>query len=62
MDEETLIGVTRDVVGSVKKVTSVEFVDTLPKSGVGKILRREVRKTYWQDSERCALMNRGGVG
>lgn len=52
VDEETLIALTRATVGSVKKVTSVEFVETLPKSGVGKILRREVRKTYWQDSER----------
>ena len=52
MDVATLIAVTREAVGSVKKVTSVEFVDTLPKSDVGEILRREVRKVYWQDHER----------
>jgi acyl-CoA synthetase (AMP-forming)/AMP-acid ligase II len=51
VDEATLIAVTREAVGSVKKVTSVEFVNTLPKSGVGKILRREVRKAYWKGSE-----------
>jgi acyl-coenzyme A synthetase/AMP-(fatty) acid ligase len=28
-------------------VTSVEFADDLPKSALGKILRREVRARYW---------------
>jgi len=46
--EEQIIDVTRSAVGSVKKVTSVDFVDSLPKSGVGKILRREVKAPYWE--------------
>ncbi|MDH6282650.1 acyl-CoA synthetase (AMP-forming)/AMP-acid ligase II [Prescottella agglutinans] len=50
--EMELIEVTRAAVGSVKKVTSVEFVDALPKSGVGKILRREVKKTFWEGEGR----------
>jgi acyl-CoA synthetase (AMP-forming)/AMP-acid ligase II len=45
--EEELIELTRARVGSVKKVTKVEFVESLPKSGIGKILRREVRERYW---------------
>jgi acyl-CoA synthetase (AMP-forming)/AMP-acid ligase II len=45
--EHDLIELTRERVGSVQKVTSVEFVDALPKSGVGKVLRREVRERYW---------------
>jgi acyl-CoA synthetase (AMP-forming)/AMP-acid ligase II len=47
VDPEELIEITRARVGSVQKVTSVEFVEALPKSGVGKVLRREVRDPYW---------------
>ncbi|GAA4642650.1 fatty-acid--CoA ligase FadD8 [Gordonia humi] len=50
--ESEIIEVTRSAVGSVKKVTSVSFVDALPKSGVGKILRREVKRPYWEDRDR----------
>ena len=31
---------------------SVEFRDALPVSGAGKILKRELRKTYWENQER----------
>jgi long-chain acyl-CoA synthetase len=31
-----------------KKPKSVEFVDTLPVSGYGKVMRREIRETYWK--------------
>jgi acyl-CoA synthetase (AMP-forming)/AMP-acid ligase II len=48
LTEEQIIAETRRLVGAVKKVTSVEFVDSLPKSGVGKILRRVVRDQFWQ--------------
>jgi acyl-CoA synthetase (AMP-forming)/AMP-acid ligase II len=44
---DELIEMTRAQVGSVQKVTSVEFASELPKSGVGKVLRREVRERYW---------------
>ncbi|WP_433199730.1 class I adenylate-forming enzyme family protein [Nocardia sp. CA-107356] len=44
--EEDLIAWTREKVGAVKRVTSVEFADDLPKSALGKILRREVRARY----------------
>ncbi|HEX4109018.1 MAG TPA: AMP-binding protein [Solirubrobacteraceae bacterium] len=47
VDEQEIIDLTRERVGAVKRVTSVEIVDSLPKSGVGKILRREVREPYW---------------
>lgn len=42
--EEELITWTREHVGSVKKVTGVHFVDELPKSPIGKIVRRTVRE------------------
>jgi acyl-CoA synthetase (AMP-forming)/AMP-acid ligase II len=50
--EEELIELTRASVGPVQKVTSVEVVDELPKSGVGKVLRRVVRERYWAEGER----------
>lgn len=34
-----------------KKPKAVDFVDSLPVSGYGKILRREVRERYWQGHE-----------
>jgi acyl-CoA synthetase (AMP-forming)/AMP-acid ligase II len=52
LTEEDVIEITRREVGSVKKVTSVEFVDQLPRSGVGKVLRREVRAPYWPQGAR----------
>jgi acyl-CoA synthetase (AMP-forming)/AMP-acid ligase II len=45
-----LIEHCRETVGSVKKVTSVEFVTELPKSPLGKVLRRVVRERYWAES------------
>jgi acyl-CoA synthetase (AMP-forming)/AMP-acid ligase II len=47
LDPADLIELTRERVGAVQKVTSVDVVDALPKSGVGKVLRREVRERYW---------------
>jgi acyl-CoA synthetase (AMP-forming)/AMP-acid ligase II len=46
--EDDLIEHCRAKVGSVKKVTSVEFVSELPKSPLGKVLRRMVRDQYWE--------------
>ncbi|MHB8693336.1 MAG: class I adenylate-forming enzyme family protein [Solirubrobacteraceae bacterium] len=55
VDPQELIELTRERVGSVQKVTSVEFADALPKSGVGKVLRREVRDRFWSGrSERVS--------
>jgi acyl-CoA synthetase (AMP-forming)/AMP-acid ligase II len=44
-----IIATTREQLGPVKKATAVEFVPGLPKSGVGKIQRREVRAWHWGD-------------
>jgi acyl-CoA synthetase (AMP-forming)/AMP-acid ligase II len=52
VSSEELIEHTRNRVGAVKKVTSVEFVTELPKSPLGKVLRREVRDRYWSESDR----------
>ena len=50
--EEELIDWTREKIGAVKRVTSVDFAADLPKSALGKILRREVRARYWEGAER----------
>ena len=48
--EQELIGWARDRVGSVKKPRYVHIAaEPLPKSPVGKILRRQVRDKYWTD-------------
>jgi acyl-CoA synthetase (AMP-forming)/AMP-acid ligase II len=52
-DEQQLIDWSRDKVGAVKRVTSVEFTDALPKSAVGKVLRREVKKRFWDHAARA---------
>jgi acyl-CoA synthetase (AMP-forming)/AMP-acid ligase II len=44
--EEELIAVTRDQLASYMKPRSVDFVETLPKSPTGKILKRELRDQY----------------
>lgn len=44
--EDELITWTRDKLGPVKRVTSVRFGTELPKSQVGKVLRRMVRDQY----------------
>jgi acyl-CoA synthetase (AMP-forming)/AMP-acid ligase II len=47
VDAGELIELSRGAAGSVHKVTAVEFVETLPRSGLGKVLRREVRERFW---------------
>ncbi|MEV0431029.1 AMP-binding protein [Micromonospora sp. NPDC050495] len=50
---EELIQWCREKVGSMKKPTRVEFsTEPLPKSGVGKLMRRAVRDRYWSGQER----------
>jgi acyl-CoA synthetase (AMP-forming)/AMP-acid ligase II len=47
IDPDEIIAFSREKVGAVHKVTRVEVVGELPKSGVGKVLRREVRERFW---------------
>lgn len=50
--EQELIDFCRDNIASYKKPKSVDFVDELPKSNYGKILKRELRERYWQNQAR----------
>jgi acyl-CoA synthetase (AMP-forming)/AMP-acid ligase II len=50
--EEEIIDFCKDYLASYKKPKSVEFVDSLPKSAYGKVLKRELREKYWAGSTR----------
>ena len=53
-DAADLIGWCRDRIGAVKKPTRIEFSkEPLPKSGVGKVMRRAIREKYWKDEVRA---------
>ncbi len=47
-----LIGWARDRIAGYKLPKSVDFIDTLPRNPTGKILKRELRRTYWGDRQR----------
>ena len=52
LDEPTLIVRIKEKIGSMKAPKSITFVDQLPTSSVGKILRKDVRAKYWANSIR----------
>jgi long-chain acyl-CoA synthetase len=47
-----LIEWARERIAGYKLPKSVDFVDTLPRNPTGKILKRELRKSYWGGKER----------
>jgi acyl-CoA synthetase (AMP-forming)/AMP-acid ligase II len=49
---EELIALCKEKLGSVKAPKSVDFVATLPRSPVGKVLKKDLRAKYWQDTAR----------
>ena len=54
VDADALIALCKERIAGYKCPRSVDFVDELPKSTVGKILRREVKKRYWPDESHDA--------
>jgi acyl-CoA synthetase (AMP-forming)/AMP-acid ligase II len=50
---EELIQVCKAELGSMKAPKSVDFLDQLPRSPVGKVLKRELRAPYWTASDRA---------
>ncbi|HXA76867.1 MAG TPA: long-chain-fatty-acid--CoA ligase [Candidatus Acidoferrales bacterium] len=50
-NELELIEFSRSRLAHYKCPHSVEFLDSLPKTGTGKILKRDLRKKYWQGQE-----------
>lgn len=51
VSEDELIAVAREQLASYMKPRSIEFVDELPKSPTGKILKRELRDRYRPDGD-----------
>jgi acyl-CoA synthetase (AMP-forming)/AMP-acid ligase II len=49
---EELIALAKDRLGGVKAPKSVDFTATLPRSPVGKVLKKDLRATYWVGHER----------
>ena len=53
LDDDTVIETCRARLGSYKKPSDVRFQhDPLPRSVVGKIQRKELRRPYWEGAER----------
>ncbi|MNQ88952.1 Long-chain-fatty-acid--CoA ligase [compost metagenome] len=50
---DTLIEHVKGRLGRFKAPKSIQFVEALPLSVVGKVLRRQVREKYWKDKTRC---------
>ena len=46
--EEDIINFCKTQIASYKCPKSVDFLDAIPKSGAGKILKRELREKYWK--------------
>jgi acyl-CoA synthetase (AMP-forming)/AMP-acid ligase II len=49
---EELIALCKEKLGPVKAPKSVEFTGTLPRSPVGKVLKKDLRARYWQNTDR----------
>lgn len=52
VSEKELINFCKERLASYKKPRSIEFMQDFPKSGTGKILKRELRQNYWKDKEK----------
>jgi acyl-CoA synthetase (AMP-forming)/AMP-acid ligase II len=49
---DDIVSLCKSQLGSVKAPKSVEFVSALPRSAVGKVLKRELRDRFWQGHSR----------
>jgi acyl-CoA synthetase (AMP-forming)/AMP-acid ligase II len=47
-DPEAALALCRERLGSMKTPRSIEVWPQLPRSSVGKVLKREIRETFWQ--------------
>ncbi|MFL2834172.1 MAG: fatty acid--CoA ligase [Alphaproteobacteria bacterium] len=51
-NEEDIINFTRERIAGFKTPKSVDFIKELPRNPSGKILKKELRKPYWEGFER----------
>ncbi len=49
---DELITLAKEKLGGVKAPKSVDFLEVLPRSPVGKVLKKDLRATYWAGRER----------
>jgi acyl-CoA synthetase (AMP-forming)/AMP-acid ligase II len=49
---DELIALCKDKLGSVKAPKTIDFVEVLPRSPVGKVLKKDLRQQYWQGIDR----------
>ena len=52
VEEQALVAHVKEQIGSVKAPKTVAFVDELPTSVVGKVIRKDVRAKYWKSRDR----------
>jgi long-chain acyl-CoA synthetase len=50
--EEDIVNMCKKTIASYKKPRYVEFMDQLPKSPTGKILKRVIREKYWEGEKK----------
>ena len=51
--EKELLDLCKDKLGSVKTPKSVDFMEQLPRSPAGKVLKNELRQRYWESQGRA---------
>jgi acyl-CoA synthetase (AMP-forming)/AMP-acid ligase II len=51
--EDDILGLCREKLGGMKTPKSVEFIDALPRSPVGKVLKKDLRARYWEGRARA---------
>ena len=52
LTEQDIIDFARENLAKYKCPTSVDFVDALPRSASGKVLKKDLREPYWEGEER----------
>lgn len=55
LDDAAVIAFARDHLAGYKVPRSIDFTDELPKTGSGKLLKRELRRPFWQGHESGVL-------
>jgi acyl-CoA synthetase (AMP-forming)/AMP-acid ligase II len=51
-DADSIVAWARERIAGYKVPRSIDFVEAIPRNITGKILRREIRKPYWEGRER----------
>jgi acyl-CoA synthetase (AMP-forming)/AMP-acid ligase II len=52
LSAEEVIALCKDRIGSVSAPKTVDFVESLPRSPAGKVLKKDLRAPYWKDLDR----------